>query len=279
MKYCKNCQTPYDDDAQFCVNCGATEFLPDPQNAQAAYAGAFNSGYTDYNAAQSEDAQYYTQDSYGYGQDSYAYAQGNDQYTHSQNSSIQGNAQYVQNQNGVQYAQGQNGHAQYGTEQAQANGAQDYASYGTNGQAVYIQNVIQNAAPVGQLKTNRGLLKFILLSIVTLGIYALVYFSSISTDINIIASRYDGKKTTHFCLMAFILAPITLTIYMFVWYHKLSARIGSELQRRGIDYHFSAADFWLWDILGSLILVGPFIYIHKLSKAMNLLAENYNQKG
>lgn len=29
MKYCKNCHTPYDDDAQFCVNCGATGFMPE----------------------------------------------------------------------------------------------------------------------------------------------------------------------------------------------------------------------------------------------------------
>ena len=36
-----------------------------------------------------------------------------------------------------------------------------------------------NPAPVAQLKTNRGLGKFILLTIVTLGIYSIVYFSSI----------------------------------------------------------------------------------------------------
>ena len=27
---------------------------------------------------------------------------------------------------------------------------------------------------------------------------------------------------------------------------------------------FNATDFWLWNILGSLIVVGPFIYVHKL---------------
>lgn len=52
-----------------------------------------------------------------------------------------------------------------------------------------------NPAPVAQLKTDRGLVKFILLSLVTLGIYSIVYYSCISSDINIIASRYDGKKT------------------------------------------------------------------------------------
>ncbi len=136
-----------------------------------------------------------------------------------------------------------------------------------------------NPAPVAQLKTDRGLVKFILLSLVTLGIYSIVYYSCISSDINIIASRYDGKKTMHFCLMSFILTPITLGIYTLVWYHQLSNRIGAELKRRGIDFDFGAKDFWLWNILGSLIFVGPFIYVHKLCKAMNLLSEDFNMRS
>lgn len=140
-------------------------------------------------------------------------------------------------------------------------------------------NYIPPQAPLAQLKTNRGLVKFILLSLVTFGIYSIIYFSGISSDINIIASRYDGKKTMHFCLMLFIIAPITAGIGAIVWYHKLSARIGDELNRRGIDFKFGAADFWLWNVLGAFIIVGPFIYLHKLSKAMNLAAEDFNARG
>ena len=140
-------------------------------------------------------------------------------------------------------------------------------------------NYMPPQAPLAQLKTNRGLIKFILLSLITFGIYSIIYFSSISSDINIIASRNDGKKTMHFCLLCFIVAPITLGIGAIVWYHKLSARIGAELIRRGIGYRFSAGDFWLWCVLGSLILVGPFIYLHKLSNAMNLIAADYNTRG
>lgn len=57
------------------------------------------------------------------------------------------------------------------------------------------------ARPAFQLKTNRGLLKYILLSIITFGIYGIVVMSTISTDINDIASKYDGKRTMHFCLV------------------------------------------------------------------------------
>lgn len=134
-------------------------------------------------------------------------------------------------------------------------------------------------APAKQLKTNKGLLKYILLSIITCGIYGLVVMSSVSSDINIVASRYDGKKTMHYCLLTFIVAPITLGIAGLVWSHRISNRIGAELKRRGIAYNFSASDFWLWNVIGSLIVVGPFVYLHKLFKATNLMNADYNVKG
>ena len=46
-----------------------------------------------------------------------------------------------------------------------------------------------STAPVAQLKTNRGLIKLILLSLITFGIYPLVLWSSVSNDINTIATR------------------------------------------------------------------------------------------
>lgn len=141
------------------------------------------------------------------------------------------------------------------------------------------QAYTQSYAPARQLKTNRGLLKFILLGMITFGIYPLVVLSSISEDINTIAARYDGKKTMHYCLLAFIITPITLGIGTVVWMHKISDRIHGELNRRGIQYNFSATTFWLWNVLGSAIVIGPFVFMHKWFKAMNLLAENYNING
>ncbi len=138
---------------------------------------------------------------------------------------------------------------------------------------------IQNVSPVGKLKTNKGLIKFILLSAITFGIYGLIVMSSVSSDINITASRYDGKKTMHFCLLYFLVGWLTFGIGYIVWYHKISARIGNELRRRNIAYTFDAADFWIWNVIGSVIFVGPFIYLHKLLKATNLINADYNVKG
>ena len=136
-----------------------------------------------------------------------------------------------------------------------------------------------STAPVAQLKTNRGLIKLILLSLITFGIYPLVLWSSVSNDINTIATRYDGKKTTHYLLMAFVFSWLTLGISPIVWNHKISARIGNELKRRGINYSFGAGSFWGWCVLGSLIGIGPLVYTHKQLKAMNKLSEHYNVYG
>ncbi|MCL2222457.1 MAG: DUF4234 domain-containing protein [Oscillospiraceae bacterium] len=142
-----------------------------------------------------------------------------------------------------------------------------------------VQEKQQNIAPVGQLKTNRSILKYILLSIVTFGIYPIVFYSGISSDINVVANRYDGKKTMHYALLFFLIGPLTLGIGYFVWFHKISNRIGGEVERRGINYTLSASTFWLWFVLGSLIIVGPFIYGHKLCVALNTLSEHYNING
>lgn len=146
----------------------------------------------------------------------------------------------------------------------------------------YQQNAANFAqAPVTRvaLKMNRSLVKFILLSLITFGIYGIVVLSGISSDINTIASRYDGKKTVHYCLMYFVFSWLTLGIYPFIWYHSLSKRIGNELKRRNIPYSFGAGSFWGWNVLGAFIVVGPLVYSYKLLKSMNLLCADYNARG
>lgn len=134
------------------------------------------------------------------------------------------------------------------------------------------------ARPAIQFPTERAWWKMILLGLITFGIYPIVIYSKIVEELNIAASRHDGKRTMPYFAMVW-LAPITLSIYPIVWLHGLSNRVGDEVRRRGYDYNFGAKDFWLWNVLGSLILVGPFIYLHKLMKSMNLINEHFNQYG
>ena len=136
-----------------------------------------------------------------------------------------------------------------------------------------------NVLPAAQLRTNRSFIKTFLLSLITLGIYGLVCYGNITDDVNTVCSRYDGKKTMNYYLMFFIVGPITLGIYSIVWMHQICDRMGRELSRRNLGYDFGAKDFWLWGVLGSLIIVGPFVFLHKFFTSINKLNESYNQIG
>ena len=168
----------------------------------------------------------------------------------------------------------------------------------------------KTAAPNIQLPTKRSLAKMFFLSILTLGIYPMVIWSRLVGEVNMVASRYDGERSMSFFGML-LLSPLTLGIHSLVWMHKLCRRIGAEIQRRGISYRFGVKDFWLWNVLfGFLVsifsgvitalfasgdpsviivcilsavsllsLVGPFVFIHKLMKSMNMLNADFNVNG
>ena len=137
----------------------------------------------------------------------------------------------------------------------------------------------QPAGPVRQLKTNRSFIKTILLTFVTFGIYSLITYGKIADEVNLVCSRYDGKKTMNYYLLIFIVTPLTLGIAPLVWMHKICNRMGNELKRRQIDYNFGAKDFWLWGTIGSIIVVGPFIFAHKFFTSVNKMNESYNKIG
>lgn len=145
----------------------------------------------------------------------------------------------------------------------------------TNGETV--NHVIKEKKQ--QFRTNRKMWKFFLFSLLTLGIYGIVVMSHISTEINHIATKYDHRHTIHFCLSHFLFSWLTLFIYPLIWYSNLCSRIGDELFRRNINYSFGPGYYWGWAVFGFFILVGPFIFGHKLFKAMNLLCMDYNTKG
>ena len=136
-----------------------------------------------------------------------------------------------------------------------------------------------NARPFGNLRTDRSFLALVLLSLITFGIYGIWLVATSAEDLNTIAGRHDGRRTMNYWLLFFLVGPITFTIADFVWWHKSSNRISNEMTRRALHPAVTAADFWLWAVLGALIIVGPFIFIYKWLTAMNQLSASYNEVG
>ena len=128
-----------------------------------------------------------------------------------------------------------------------------------------------------KLQTNRNMWKLMLLNILTLGIYSIIFFMPLSLDLDKVDPKRYRDKTMNY-MAAHIISLFTFAIVIDVWHHHIAGRVEEALERRDIDYDFNTDDFWKWFFFGSLILIGPFIYFHKLCTAMNLLCQSYNEK-
>mgnify|MGYP003007834884 FL=1 len=65
--------------------------------------------------------------------------------------------------------------------------------------------------PVAPLRTQRGLLKYVLLGLVTFSIYDIWQMSEVGDSLNLLAFKRDGKHTMHYCLMFFLVGWVTMT--------------------------------------------------------------------
>jgi protein-S-isoprenylcysteine O-methyltransferase Ste14 len=122
----------------------------------------------------------------------------------------------------------------------------------------------------------RGLAGYILLSIITFGIYALYWNYKLAKDVNLMCEG-DGKKTRGLLACIFF-GIITMGIYNLVWLYMLGDRLQDNGPKYGITIKESGGTILLWSILGSFIIVGPFIACHILIKNTNALADEYNKR-
>ncbi len=126
-----------------------------------------------------------------------------------------------------------------------------------------------------RLKDDRGLLSYILLSLITCGIYGYYFIYKLAHDINI-ACEGDGESTTG--LVGFILLSlITCGIYSWVWYYSLGNRLAANASRYDMNFQENGTTVLMWCIFGSLICgIGPWIAMHILIKNSNKLCNAYN---
>ncbi len=125
-----------------------------------------------------------------------------------------------------------------------------------------------------RLKTNRSLLVYILLSLVTCGIYPLYVIYDLARDTNAMCAG-DGKNTKGLFLFI-LLSIITCYIYPYFWYYGVAERLNNNCRARGLRSDTSGVSFVLWTILGSFIIVGPLVAMYQLFKTANTLASAYN---
>ena len=130
-----------------------------------------------------------------------------------------------------------------------------------------------------RVKTDRSLLIYILLTIVTFGIYGLIFIHELAKDVNEMC-REDGK-TTQGLLMLILLTAVTCGIYAIYWWYAVSERVGNAAARRGLNnLNFNGGTFLLWYLVGALLCgIGSLVAYYKLFDACNQVGNHYNQFG
>ena len=129
---------------------------------------------------------------------------------------------------------------------------------------------------VTPLKTDRGLLGYIVLSILTCGIYSYYFIYTVARDVNT-ACAGDGKSTGG--LVQFILLSIlTCGIYSWWWQYSLGNRLAANAPRYGLSFTENGTTILLWLFFGSfLCFIGPFIAMNIIIKNTNSICMAYNR--
>lgn len=127
-----------------------------------------------------------------------------------------------------------------------------------------------------KVKTDRSVLAYILLTIVTCGIYGMIFIHDLAQDVNDMC-RDDGK-TTAGLLSYILLSLVTCGIYSIIWWYGASERVHQAAQRRGVvGVDCSGTTYLLWYILGMYVCAFFTLYAdHKLFEGCNKVGEQYN---
>lgn len=129
-----------------------------------------------------------------------------------------------------------------------------------------------------RIQTDRNIVMYILLTIVTCGIYSYYFIYKMAQDVNEMC-RDDGK-TTSGLLMFILLSLVTCGFYAYYWYYTLGNRLAENAPRYGLTFSENGTTVLLWCIVGLVLCdIGPYVAMHILMKNTNALAIAYNKQN
>lgn len=144
-----------------------------------------------------------------------------------------------------------------------------------------IKNDFANGGNVptgGPLKTDRSLVAYILLTIITCGIYGYYFVYTMARDVNV-ACEGDGEQTSGL-LVFIVLSFITCGFYAYYWYYKLGNRLCANAPRYGMAFQENGTTILLWCIVGMVACgIGPFVGMYILIKNTNAICAAYNREN
>lgn len=125
------------------------------------------------------------------------------------------------------------------------------------------------------VNNKRSFLKYILLTLITCGVYHWIFMYHLIEDVNLVCDG-DGEATPG--LLKFLLFTlITLGIYGFYWFYKLGNRLAENAPRFHMQFRERGITILLWMVLGGLAYgLGMLVAWYLIIRNMNSLAGAYN---
>lgn len=140
------------------------------------------------------------------------------------------------------------------------------------GNASYTSNI--NRTPV---KTDYSLVMYILLTIVTCGIYGYYTIYKLAQDVNQICAE-DGDSVGGLG-MYILLSIVTCGFYSYYWMYKIQNRLHNNAPRYNVSVPENGTTVLMWLVFGSLLCgVGSFIGYHIVFKSANAVGLAYNNR-
>jgi len=124
--------------------------------------------------------------------------------------------------------------------------------------------------------TDRNIALYILLCIVTCGIYGYYLMYTIAKDMNDICAG-DGQETEGIA-MTILLSVVTCGVYGIYWWYKVANRLQFNAPRYGLSFQENGTTYLVWAVLGMLACgVCQYIGLHIVLKNLNALCDAYNR--
>lgn len=128
-----------------------------------------------------------------------------------------------------------------------------------------------------RIQTDRNIIMYILLTIVTCGIYGYYFIYKLAQDVNEMCKE-DGQKTQGL-VMFIILSYVTCGLYAYYWYYQIANRLQANAPNYGITVTENGTTVLVWCLVGLVVCgIGQFVAMHIIIKNTNAMAIAYNQK-
>ena len=140
----------------------------------------------------------------------------------------------------------------------------------------YAQQSASAPMGYGPIKADRSLIGWLLLSLVTCGIYSFYFLYCLARDVNTLCQD-DGDYTpglAEFILLSFV----TCGFYAYYWYYKIGNRLHNA-PRYGLVFQENGTTVLLWQIFGALLCgLGPIFAMNIIINNTNAMATAYNTR-